>query len=100
MSWRAPAKEPGIRTLQRACIGLWRGLREQLQIRLGWKSPGGVARVHQFRVEEDIELAGLAGQDFDRAAPMAFEPGLHTEGLRLVASGGAVMDANRHSAVS
>ena len=70
--------------------------RNLLQVCRRGESSGVVARVGELAVDDDIELARLAGLNVHRPAPAGFDPSLHTEGFGLVASGGAVMDQDRH----
>ena len=73
--------------------------KDLLQVRFPGKAAGREARVGELAIDDDIELARLAGLDVDRPAAAGFEPSLHTEGFGLVASSSAVMDEYRHDRV-
>jgi hypothetical protein len=70
--------------------------RDRLEVGVAGEAAGLAARIDEPPVDRDVELADAAGLDLDRAAAARFEPGLHTEGLRLVASVGAVADQDLH----
>jgi hypothetical protein len=67
-----------------------------LQVRVRWESSGLVARVDELLIDNNIELARLAGSNVNWPAAASLDPSLHTEGFRFVVSGRAVMNFDSH----
>ena len=67
-----------------------------LQIGVRREPARRVARIDEFLVDYDVELARLALSHLYRPTPASFNPSLHTEGFGFVASTGAVMNQDRH----
>jgi hypothetical protein len=61
-----------------------------------WKSSGLESRVGESSIDNEVELAPLAGANFHRAKPAALYPNPHTESFGLIASGSAIKDDDCH----
>ena len=68
----------------------------RLQVGLGGKSFRFIARVNDATIDDDVELATLAGLHVHGSTSKSFDPSLHTEGFGFVASGGAVVNDRCH----
>jgi hypothetical protein len=66
------------------------------QVDLGGKASRFKAGVRDPTVDNDVELALLPALYVHRTTPASLNPSLHTEGFGLVASGGAVVNDDRH----